>query len=96
MATDLRRRRQTDMFTYRPEILEQLLQHGVRPTTATRPELVHEFVGDLYRYQLRRLRDRLLRKEFPKSDYYGVVVDMRMRYRLLAMKPVEWLVDTRA
>ena len=82
------------MFSYRPDILEQLLQHGVRPTSTTRPELVHEFVGDLYRYRLRQLRGRLLRKEFPKSDYYGLVVDMRMRYRVLALKPMEWLIDT--
>jgi hypothetical protein len=83
------------MFIYRPEILEQLLQHGVRPTTATPPELVHEFVGDLYRYRLRQLRDRLLRKEFPKSDYHGLVVDMRNRYRVLALKPFQWLLETR-
>jgi hypothetical protein len=78
-------------FTYRADVLDALLRHGVRPTTATRPELVHDFVSDLYRYELRQLRDRLVQREFPKADYFGKVVDIRNRYRLLAMKPREWL-----
>jgi hypothetical protein len=55
-------------FHYRPEVLEQLLRHGVRPTDMTRPELVHEFVSDLYRHELRALRDRLVAKEFPSAS----------------------------
>jgi hypothetical protein len=79
------------MYVYRPDVLEQLLRHGVRPTDRTRPELVHEFVSDLYRYELRVLRDRLLDKQFPKPEYYGRVVAIRNRYRVIAMKPLEWL-----
>jgi hypothetical protein len=78
-------------FTYREDILAQLAVHGVRPTPATAPEIVHEFVGDLYRYELRKLRDRLLRKEFPKHEYYGRVAALRNQYRVLALKPREWL-----
>jgi len=78
-------------FTYRADVLEQLSRHGVRPTRFTVPSLVHEFVGDLYRYELRRLRDRLLRHEFPKREYFDRVVRLRQQYRLLAMKPHEWL-----
>jgi hypothetical protein len=76
---------------YKKEILEQLSAHGVKPTSTTRPELVHEFVNDLYRYELRRLRDRLLRREVAKSDYYDRVVEVRRRYRALALKPWQWL-----
>jgi hypothetical protein len=79
------------MYVYRPDVLEQLLRHGVRPTDRTRPELVHEFVSDLYRHELRVLRDRLLDKQFPKTEYYGRVVAIRNRYRVIAMKPREWL-----
>ena len=78
-------------FVYRAAVLDQLWHHGVQPNERTRPELVHDFVGDLYRYELRRLRDRLLKKEFPKAEYFDRVVGVRMRYRLLAMKPAEWL-----
>jgi hypothetical protein len=78
-------------FHYRPEVLEQLLRHGVRPTEQTRPELVHEFVSDLYRHELRALRGRLLAREFPKREYFGRVVDVRNRYQVIAMRPRDWL-----
>ena len=45
-------------YIYRAEVLEQLWAHGVRPTENTRPELAHELVSDLYRFEIRRLRDR--------------------------------------
>jgi hypothetical protein len=78
-------------FRYRPDILEQLLRHGVRPTDRTRPELVHEFVSDLYRHELRTLRDHLLAKEFPKREYFGRVVEVRQRYRIIAQRPRDWV-----
>jgi len=78
-------------YVYRAAILDELLRHGARPTSTTRPELVHEFVSDLYRHELRRLRDRLLAKEFPKKEYVGRVVELRTRYRVISMRPAEWL-----
>jgi hypothetical protein len=78
-------------FHYRPDVLEQLLRHGVRPTEHTRPELVHEYVSDLYRYEIRALRDRLLAREFPKPEYFGRVVDLRNRYRVIALRPRDWV-----
>ena len=79
-------------FIYRADVLDQLWRHGVQPTERVRPELVHDYVSDLYRYELRRLRERLLRREFPKPEYYDRVVLVRNRYRLLALGPREWLV----
>ena len=78
-------------YLYKTEILEQLKAHGVLPTPETRPELVHEFVNDLYRYELRRLRDRLLRREVQKVHYYDLVVEVRLRYPALALKPWQWV-----
>lgn len=78
-------------YRYRLEVLEQLQHHGIQPTPSTRPELVHEFVSDLYRFELRRLRDRLVRKEIPKVGYYDRVVDLRRKYPLVSLKPHEWL-----
>lgn len=72
-------------------MLEQLAVHGVKPTPATPPDLVHEFLNDLYRYELRRLRDRLLRREIVKSDYYDRVVEVRRRYPLLSLKVWQWV-----
>jgi hypothetical protein len=65
--------------------------HGVCPTAHTPPELVHEFVSDLYRHELRRLRDRLLRHEFPKKEYYDRVVALRRRYAVISKRAGEWV-----
>ncbi len=61
------------------------------PTPGTRPELVHEFVSDLYRYEIRRLRARLLRKEFPLREYAGRVTALRGQYPVISMRPHEWI-----
>jgi hypothetical protein len=79
-------------YRYRSDVLEQLERHGVRPTSSTPPELVHEFVSDLYRFELRRLRDRLVRHEIPKDGYFDRVVALRRQYPLVSLKPHEWLV----
>jgi hypothetical protein len=78
-------------FHYRADVLDALLGHGIRPKETTRPELVHEFVSDLYRYEIRRLRDRLLANDFPKKEYAGRVIQLRRRYRIISMRPREWL-----
>lgn len=78
-------------YRYRANVLAQLWTHGVQPTPATRPELVHDFVTDLYRFELRRLRDRLVRGEIPKAGYYDRVVALRMKYPLVSLRPREWL-----
>jgi hypothetical protein len=78
-------------YRYRADVLEQLSRHGIRPTSSTRPEVVHEFVSDLYRFELRRLRDRLMRKEILKVGYFDRVVDLRRKYPLVSLKPHELL-----
>jgi hypothetical protein len=77
--------------TYRPDVLEQLWRHGVQPTSVTSPALVHDYVNDLYRYELRRLRDRLRRGEVEKASYFSLVVEVRRRYRLLAFTAPQWV-----
>jgi hypothetical protein len=75
-----------DHFVYRREVLEQLLVHGVRPTPHTRPNLVRDFVRDLYKYEIRRLRERYLRRDFPKVEYAVRVDALRRRYPVLALQ----------
>lgn len=79
------------LFRYRTDVLEQLCRHGIRPTPATPPALARELLNDLYRYELRRLRDRLLRHEFPKGDYFGQVVELRRKYALLSLRVTQWI-----
>jgi hypothetical protein len=78
-------------YRYRPEVLVQLLRHGVRPTPATPPQLVYDFINDLYRYELRRLRDTLVRGAIPKAGYYDRVVQLRVKYPLVSIKPQLWI-----
>jgi hypothetical protein len=78
-------------YRYRPEVLEQLLPHGVRPTSDTPPELVYDFVNDLYRYELRRLRHSLVTGAIPKAGYYDRVVELRRKYPLVSFKPDRWI-----
>ena len=78
-------------FRYRPEVLEQLLLHGVRPTSTTSPGIVYDFVNDLYRYELRRLRQALVTGRIPKAGYYDRVVELRRKYPLVSIKPDMWI-----
>ena len=78
-------------YKYRQDVLVQLMHHGVRPTPATAPELVYGFINDLYRYELRRLRDTLVRGLIPKGGYYDRVVELRRKYPLVSVKPQLWI-----
>ena len=60
---------------------------GALSAETTRPEIVHEFLSDLYRYELRRLRDRLRSGEIPKEGYIDRVVELRLKYPLVSLKP---------
>ena len=79
------------VYRYRQEILDALWRYGVQPRSTTPPELVHEFVSDLYRFELRRLRDKLVRREIPKNGYSDRVVELRRKYPLISLKPWQWL-----
>lgn len=72
-------------YVYRADVLAALLVHGVRPTEHTNPELVRDYVRDLYKYEIRRLRERYLRREFPKAEYSARVDALRRQYPVLAL-----------
>jgi hypothetical protein len=80
-------------YVYRAAVLDALAAHGLRPTPATPPERAREALNDLYRYEIRRLRDALLAGAFPKPEYYGRVVALRQRYPLLSIALDLWLDD---
>lgn len=77
-------------YRYRPEILVDLVNHGLIPKPTTPPGFVRAFLNEIYRYELRLLRDRLLRREFPKAAYFDKVVAVRNRYRVMAVPLGEW------
>jgi hypothetical protein len=80
------------VFHYRPEILDQLLQHAIRPGPETRPAVVFAYLNDLYRYELRALRDQLRQRRFPQSEYFGRVVALRRKYPLVSVHPSTWTI----
>ena len=80
-------------YTYDPQVLDQLALHGVRPARTTRPELVHEFVSDLYRFELRRLRARQVGGEIDKQDYVAHVIDLRRKYILISVPIMRWTIE---
>jgi hypothetical protein len=75
---------------YKPEILEELARHGLRPTPATRPEKLREQINDLYRYEIRKLRDRCRAGEFPTTELAAHVIELRKRYVLLSIPIQQW------
>ena len=83
-------------YHYRPAVMEALAGHGVRPTSETRPDLMHEFVSDLYRFELRRLRERQVRGDIPKAQYAQHVVALRKRYLLVSLPLQHWTTDVSA
>ena len=78
-------------FRYRADVLERLWVHGVQPTHRTPPDRVREYVRDLYKYEIRRLRERYLRREFPKLEYSQRVDALRRQYPVLALRAQDWL-----
>ena len=80
-------------YRYRPEILAELLKHGVRPSPTTPPKLVADFVSDLYRYEIRRLKAKLRRGEMPKESYFDEVVALRRKYPLVSVPVRLWTIS---
>jgi hypothetical protein len=78
-------------LVYHQQILDALAGHGLIPRPDTAPQLLRDAVRDLYKYEIRRLRDRLIAGEIPKRDYAGHVIALRRRYRVLSVPTALWI-----
>jgi hypothetical protein len=78
------------IYVYRPTILDELARHGLRPLPHTPPEQLRDAVRDLYKYEIRRLRDRQLAGHIPRREYAGHVVALRRRYPILSLPTDLW------
>ena len=78
---------------YRESVLNELARHGVAPRADTPPELIRDFINDLYVYEIRALRAQLKAGHFPKRDYAGRVDELRRRYPILALPVNHWTED---
>jgi hypothetical protein len=79
------------MYRYKPDVLTALARHGVRPTGDTPPALVREYVRELYKYEIRLLRGRMIAGEFPKPEYAARVDALRRQYPVLALLPEQFV-----
>ena len=77
-------------YEYAPEALDVLVGHGLCPGPETPPALVRAALNDLYRYEIRRLRLRLLAGEVPKAEYSDHVISLRKQYWLLSIPVERW------
>jgi len=77
-------------YNYRESVLDELACHGIIPRSDTPPEFVHEFVNDLYRFEIRALKRRMVAGEIIKADYSKVVEQLRNRYPILTLPIRFW------
>ena len=78
------------MQLLKPEILDALAEHGLRPRPDTPAALLREQINDLYRVEIRRLRDRCRAGVFPVRELAPRVVELRKRYMLLSIPTAQW------
>ena len=82
------------MIRYKLEILEELARHGLRPLSDTPPARLREQINDLYRIEIRKLRDRCRAGEFSTRELPDRVVELRKRYVLLSVPVANWVEPT--
>lgn len=78
------------MWRYPEELAEALLGFGLQPTAHTPPSLVRDALNDLYRYEIRQLRQRLLDGDIARPDYVPAVIVLRKKYWPLSLQPGQW------
>lgn len=81
------------VFRYHEPVLEELGKHGLKPLPHSTPQQLRDAVRDLYKYEIRRLRDSLLAGRILKRDYAGHVIELRKRYWLLSLPLQLWTID---
>lgn len=78
-------------MTYRPDVLDELARHGLNPRADTAPARLREHINDLYRYEIRLLRNRCRAGQFTTRELPLRVVELRRRYPLLSIPTAQWL-----
>jgi hypothetical protein len=77
-------------WNYPAELADALLTFGLAPTADTSPLVVRDALNDLYRYEIRRLKQQFLDGRVTKADYSPAVVVLRKKYWPLSLQPAHW------
>jgi hypothetical protein len=77
-------------YRYRAEVLDELARHGLNPKPTTAPQVLRDAINDLYRLEIRRLRDRCRAGEFSTRELPAHVIELRKRYVLLSIPMARW------
>ncbi len=80
----------THRWTDPIELADALSRFGLAPTPETPPRLVRDQLNDLYRHEIRRLREQLLAGVVAKADYVPRVIVLRKKYWPLSLTPDAW------
>ena len=78
------------MFHYKAEILDELQRYVITPAESTDPQEVRDALNDLYLRDIRALKERLLEREFPQTEYADRVRELRKNYFLLSIPIGFW------
>lgn len=79
-------------YAYEEAVLTALARHGLKPLPDTPPPRLRDAVLDLYKYELIRLRHRLLAGEFERHEYAPRVIELRKQYWLLSVPTGRWTI----
>ncbi len=79
-----------ETWSYPPELMDVLLAFGLKPMATTPPSMVRDALNDLYRFEIRRLRNRMRDGHIEKASYADEVVALRKRYWPLTLQASQW------
>ena len=77
-------------FKFRDIVLSEMARHGIMPREDTSSELIHEYINDLYLFEIRRLRAQMLAGKIPRQEYAAHVERLRSRYPILSLPTRYW------
>ena len=79
-----------EIWRYPPELLDVFVTFGLRPAPSTPPSVVRAALNDLYRFEIRRLRQRMVNGLVEKGRYVDNVIALRKQYWPLSLQPEHW------
>jgi len=78
------------VWLYPPELVEAIRSLGFDPKPGTPPVFVRSAVNDLYRYELRCLRDRHKAGVIGREAFVEAVITLRKKYWVLTLQIPAW------